>query len=78
MPLRQKTYVVVGPAKYFDSVEWLCGYIHGEGGAVVTEVTENVDYVINNDPESNCPENIAARELGIPIITEQEFLGNIY
>ena len=78
MPLRQKTYVVVGPAKYFDSVEWLCGYIHGEGGAVVTEVTENVDYVINNDPESDCPENIAARELGIPIITEQEFLGNIY
>lgn len=78
MPLRQKTYVVVGPAKYFDSVEWLCGYIHGEGGAVVTEVTEDVDYVINNDPESNCPENIAARELGIPIITEQEFLGNIY
>lgn len=78
MPLRQKTYVVVGPAKYFDSVEWLCGYIHGEGGAVVTEVTEDVDYVINNDPESNCPENIAARELGIPIITEQEFLSNIY
>lgn len=78
MPLRQKTYVVIGPTKYFDGVEWLCGYIHGEGGAVVTEVTENVNYVINNDPESDCPENIAARELGIPIITEQEFLGNIY
>ena len=78
MPLHKQTFVVVGPAKYFDSVEWLCGYIHGEGGAVVTEVTEDVDYVINNDPESNCPENIAARELGIPIITEQEFLGNIY
>ena len=78
MPLRQKTYVVIGPTKYFDGVEWLCGYIHGEGGAVLTEVTENVDYVINNDPESDCPENIAARELGIPIITEQEFLSNIY
>ena len=78
MPLRKQTYVVVGPVKYFDSVEWLCGYIHGEGGAVVTEVTEDVDYVINNDPESNCPENIAARELDIPIITEEEFLSNIY
>ena len=78
MPLRNQTYVVVGPVKYFDSVEWLCGYIHGIGGAAVSQVTEKVDYVINNDPESNCPENIAARELGIPIITEQEFLGNIY
>ncbi len=78
MPLRNQTYVVVGPVKYFDSVEWLCGYIHGIGGAAVSQVTENVDYVINNDPESDCPENIAARELGIPIITEQEFLSNIY
>lgn len=78
MPLRKKTYVVVGPVKYFDSVEWLCGYIHGEGGAAVSQVTENVDYVINNDPDSECDENIAARELGIPIITEEEFLSNIY
>ena len=78
MPLRQKKYVVIGPVKYFDSVEWLCGYIHGEGGAVFTTVTEEVDYVINNDPDSDCSENIAARELGIPIITEQEFLSNIY
>lgn len=78
MPLRNQTYVVVGPVKYFDSVEWLCGYIHGIGGAVISQVTENVDYVINNNPESNCPENIAARELNIPIITEEEFLSNIY
>ena len=44
------------------------------GGKVVSSISKNVNYLINNDIESTSSKNVAAKKLGIPIISEKEFL----
>ena len=40
----------------------------------MSSVSKNVDYLINNDATSTSAKNVAAKKLGIPILTEVEFL----
>ena len=40
-------------------------------------VSKNTDYLLNNDNESTSSKNKKAKELGVPIITEKDFLGMI-
>ena len=43
------------------------------GGKVVGSVSKNVNYLINNDITSNSSKNLKAKDLGIKIISEQDF-----
>lgn len=48
--------------------------IESRGGKVTGSVTSKTNYLINNDVQSASSKNKKARELGIPIISEEEFL----
>ena len=52
----------------------LKAYIESQGGKVTGSVTGSTDFLINNDPESTSSKNKKAKELGKPIISEDEFL----
>lgn len=45
------------------------------GGSAKNSVTKELDYLVTNDPESGSSKNQKARELGVAIITEEQFLG---
>ena len=49
-------------------------YIEQRGGKVTGSVTSKTDYLINNDVTSNSSKNKKARELEIPILSEEDFL----
>ena len=52
----------------------LSDFIESKGGKVTGSVTGKTDYLINNDLTSNSGKNKKAKELGIKIISENEFL----
>ena len=51
--------------------------IESRGGKVSGSVSARTDYLINNDITSNSSKNRKAKELGVTIITEEDFLGFI-
>ena len=72
--LEGKTFVVTGSVEQFKNRNELKKYIEERGGKVAGSVSKNTDYLINNDNMSSSSKNKTAKELGIPIITEEEFL----
>ena len=52
----------------------LVEYIESLGGKVVKTISNNVDYLINNDITSTSTKNTKAKELGIKIISENDLL----
>ena len=72
--LTGKTFVVTGSVFEFKNRNELKAFIEGRGGKVAGSVSKNTDYLINNDNMSSSSKNKTAKELGIPIITEKEFL----
>jgi len=72
--LAGKTFVVTGGVSEFKNRNELKAYIEERGGKVAGSVSKNTDYLINNDTMSSSSKNKTAKELGIPIITELEFL----
>jgi DNA ligase (NAD+) len=72
--LAGKTFVITGSVEHFKNRKELKEKIESLGGKVTGTVTGNTDYLINNDIHSNSSKNKKAKELGIPIITEEEFL----
>ena len=72
--LEGKTFVVTGAVHRFENRDALKAYIEARGGKVTGSVTKNTDYLINNDVNSNSTKNRTARSLGIPVISEEEFL----
>ena len=48
--------------------------IESRGGMVTGTVTSKTNYLINNDNTSNSSKNKKARELNIPVLTEEEFI----
>ncbi len=72
--LAGKTFVVTGSVERFANRNELKDYIEKRGGKVTGSVTAKTNYLINNDNLSNSTKNKKAKELGIPIITEEEFL----
>jgi len=72
--LEGKTFVVTGSVTQFKNRNELKDYIEERGGKVAGSVSRNTDYLINNDNLSSSSKNKTAKELGIPIITELEFL----
>lgn len=66
--------VITGKLGYFKNRESLKSCIELHGGKVVNSISSNVNYLINNDIQSNSSKNLSAKELGIPILSEEEFI----
>ena len=73
--LENKVFCITGKVNKFKNRNELQADIENKGGKVVGSVSKNVNYLINNDSESASAKNIKAKELGIKIITEDEYLG---
>ena len=68
-----KTFVITGSLNKYDNRDALKEVIDSLGGKVTGSVTKKTDYLINNDIDSTSSKNKKAKELGIPIITEEDF-----
>lgn len=71
-----KKFVITGSLKHFKNRAELQSKIEELGGKVVSSVSKNTDYLINNDINSTSSKNTSAKKLGIPILTEENFLEN--
>ena len=69
--LKDKTFVITGSLNNFTSRDELIEYIETNGGKVVKAISNNVDYLINNDINSNSNKN---KKLNMKIISEEEFI----
>ncbi|MBQ8086743.1 MAG: NAD-dependent DNA ligase LigA [Lachnospiraceae bacterium] len=72
--LKDKVFVITGSVEKFANRDELKEYIEKLGGKVTGSVSKNTDYLINNDVTSNSSKNKKARELNIPILSEEDFL----
>lgn len=72
--LEGKTFVITGSLNSFANRDALKKEIEDRGGKVAGSVSSRTSYLINNDSSSSSSKNRKARELGIPVITEEEFL----
>lgn len=68
------TFVITGSVNHFANRNEVKDVIEKRGGKVTGSVTSKTNYLINNDNMSNSSKNKKAKELGIPIITEEEFI----
>ena len=75
--LLDKTFVITGTVEHFANRKELKEKIESLGGKVTGSVSKKTDYLINNDTMSSSSKNKKAKELGIPVITEEEFLSMI-
>lgn len=69
-----KTFVITGSVNHFENRNQVKEVIESMGGKVTGSVTAKTDYLINNDNMSTSSKNKKAKELGIPVITEEEFM----
>lgn len=69
-----KNFVITGSLERFSNRGEAKNLIESLGGKVTGSVTGKTNYLINNDVNSNSSKNKKARELGIPILSEEDFL----
>lgn len=67
-------FVITGSLNHFSNRNEAKNLIESLGGKVTGSVTGKTTYLINNDTASNSSKNKKARELGIPILSEEDFL----
>jgi len=72
-----RTFVVTGSLSYFKNRDELKELITKLGGKVAGSVSKKTDYLINNDIASGSSKNKSAKENGVPIITEEQFIAEI-
>lgn len=72
--IQGKAFCVTGKITHFKNRAELQADIEKSGGRLVSSVTSKTDYLITNTPESGTAKNISAKKLGIPVITEEEYL----
>lgn len=72
--LAGKTFVITGSVERFANRKELQEKIEALGGKAAGSVSAKTSYLINNDVTSNSSKNKKARELGIPILSEADFL----
>ena len=66
-------FVITGSLVHFENRSEAKELIESLGGKVTGSVTKKTNYLINNDIQSNSSKNKKARELGIPILSEEDF-----
>ena len=67
-------FVITGSVEHFSNRSEAKAYIESLGGKVTGSVTGKTNYLINNDKNSGSSKNKKAKELGIPILSEEDFL----
>jgi len=72
-----KSFCITGKLEQYPNRDSLVADIEKNGGKVVSGVTKKTDYLITNDTTSDSSKNKKARELNIPVISEQEFISLI-
>lgn len=68
-----QTFVITGDVYHYKNRNELKAYIESQGGKVTGSVSKSTAYLINNDAESQSSKNKKAHQLGISIITEEQF-----
>lgn len=68
------TFVITGKTERFENRDSLKAAVEKAGGKVSGSVSGKTDYLINNDITSGSSKNRKARELGVPVINEEEFI----
>lgn len=76
-PIAGKTFVVTGAVNHFPNRAAIHAKIEALGGKTSGSVSKNTSYLINNDISSTSGKNKKAKELGIPIISEEDFIAMI-
>lgn len=68
------TFVITGDVHSYKNRDDFKAYVESQGGKVTGSVTSKTNYLVNNDVESTSSKNRKAKELGVPIISEDEFI----
>lgn len=68
------TFVITGDVHHYRNRNELKAYIESQGGKVAGSVSGATNYLINNDVASTSSKNKKAQQLGIPIISEDDFV----
>lgn len=72
--LKDKIFVITGKTSHFKNRNELKNFIEENGGKVTGSVSKKTSYLVNNDVNSTSSKNKTAKELNIPIITEQQLI----
>ncbi len=72
--LSGKTFVITGSLIYYKNRNELISAIEARGGKVSGSVSAKTSYLINNDTHSSSSKNQKAKQLNIPIISEEDFV----
>ena len=72
-----KSFCITGKLVKFSNRQALVDVIESHGGKWIDSVSSKTDYLINNDVESTSGKNKKAKELNIPIISENDFLNMV-
>ena len=68
------TFVITGDVHSYKNRDEFKAYVERQGGKVTGSVTSKTSYLVNNDVESTSSKNRKAKELGVPIISEDDFI----
>jgi DNA ligase (NAD+) len=68
------TFVITGDVHCFKNRDEFKAYVEANGGKVAGSVSKKTGYLVNNDVTSTSSKNTKARELGIPILSEEDFI----
>lgn len=68
------TFVITGDVHSFKNRDEFKAYVEANGGKVAGSVSGKTDFLVNNDIESASSKNKKAKELSVPIITEDDFI----
>ena len=68
------TFVITGDVHHYKNRNELKAYIESQGGKVASAVSGSTSYLINNDVTSTSGKNKKAKELGIQILSEDDFI----
>lgn len=68
------TFVITGDVHHYKNRDEFKAYVESEGGKVSGSVSGKTNYLVNNDVESSSSKNQKAKSLGVPIISEDEFI----
>ena len=72
------TFVITGDVHHYKNRNELKAYIESQGGKVASAVSGSTSFLINNDVTSTSGKNKKAKELNIPIISEDEFMATYH
>ena len=73
LPLKGKIFVITGSLNHYTNRDELVAVIEEKGGKASGSVSAKTSFLINNDVTSTSGKNKKAKDLGVPIISEEEF-----